>query len=346
MKDGRNQRRTATRRTSSPRHHTSDFILQNSVVPTPKSRTTRLTRITELENPRSTAVDTKPTREILRLINREDHKVAPAVGRVLPQIARAVDLATEALAQGGRLIYLGAGTSGRLGILDAAECIPTFGTDRVVGVMAGAPQAMFRPTERTEDLPRQAARDLRRIQLSPRDVVVGISASGRTPYTLGGLGYARRMKAKTIAVTSNPRAPLKRLADVAIVPVVGPEVIAGSTRMKAGTAAKLVVNMLSTATMVRLGRVLSNWMINVQLNSQKLWKRGQAILSKATGTSEKVAHRALEASGRNLPVALLMLWKNISREEAQRLLGKGPNTSSVLRAAWAEKAKAKRLGRD
>lgn len=295
-------------------------------------------RITERENPASAFLHSKRTREILHIINREDRRVAPSVGKAIPQIARAVELIVRALAQGGRLIYLGAGTSGRLGVLDAAECIPTFGTDRVLGVMAGAPEAMFRPAEGVEDEPRSAVRDLRRSKLTRRDVVVGISASGQTPYTLGGMRYARRLGAKTVAVCSNPRAPIKRLADVAIVLVVGPEVIAGSTRMKAGTAEKLVLNMLSTASMVRLGRVLSNWMVNLQVTNQKLRRRAEAILAKATGAGPIRAARALEQSGRDLPVALLMLWKRISREEARRLLGNRQNTASILRAAWAEQA--------
>ncbi len=290
-------------------------------------------RTTERENPASAYLDAKSTRQILRIINREDRKVAPAVGKVIPQIARAVDLAAPALAQGGRLIYLGAGTSGRLGVLDAAECIPTFGTDSVLGVVAGAPEAMFRPSEACEDDPQRAVRDLRRVRLNRRDVLVGISASGRTPYTLGGMRYAKGLGTKTIAVCSNPRAPMTRFADVAIVPVVGPEVISGSTRMKAGTAQKLVLNMLSTTSMVRLGRVLSNWMISVQLNNQKLWKRGQDILVKAAGVSPAAAARALEQSGRNLPVALLMLWKKIPKHEALQILGSGQNPASVLRAA-------------
>ncbi len=297
-----------------------------------------MVRLTERENPASADLDTKATREILRLINREDRKVAPAVAKVVPQVARAVHLTVESLARGGRLIYLGAGTSGRLGVLDAAECIPTFGTDRVLGVMAGAPQAMFRPTETSEDDPRLAVRDLRRVNVNRRDVLVGISASGRTPYTLGGMRYARRIGAATIALTSNPRAPIRRLADIAIVPVVGPEVIAGSSRMKAGTAAKLVLNMLSTAAMVRLGRVLSGWMVNLQMNNRKLLKRGLRILRKATGTSAVKAARALEQSGRNLPVALVMLWKDVSKKEAVRLLGNGQNNARVLRRAWAKHA--------
>lgn len=263
------------------------------------------------------------------------------MGKVIPQIARAVDLAVDALARGGRLIYLGAGTSGRLGVLDAAECIPTFGTNQVLGIMAGAPGAMFRPTESREDDPQQAWRDLRRIKLRRRDVLVGISASGRTPYTLGGMRYARRLGAKTIGLTSNPRAPLRRLAEVVIVPVVGPEIIAGSTRMKAGTAQKLVLNMLSTATMIRLGRVLSHWMVNLQLNNRKLWKRGVAIVSQAAGVSPKVAGQALETSEGNVPAALLMLWKKIPKEEAFRLSRRGRDLSSVLRPAWAEYARTR-----
>jgi len=297
-------------------------------------------RITERENPASASLDTKPTREILRIINHEDSKVAYAVRRVIPQIARVVDMAVEAVAGGGRLIYLGAGTSGRLGVLDAAECLPTFGTDRVVAVMAGGPRATFKPLEGAEDDPQQAVRDLRQIGLNRKDILVGISASGHTAYTMGGLRFARGVGSRTVAITSNPRAPIKRLAEVSIVPVVGPEVIAGSTRMKAGTAQKLVLNMLSTATMVRLGRVLSHWMINVQLTNQKLRQRALGLLGKAAGVSPAVAARALEASGRNLPVAFLMLWKKVAKAEALRLLGDGHHAAGVLRKAQAEHARA------
>jgi len=204
--------------------------------------------------------------------------------------------------------------------------------------MAGSPKAMFRPTEGAEDDPQRAVRDLRRIRLSRRDVLVGISAGGRTPYTLAGMRYARRVGTKTIALTMNPSSPIRRLADVAIAPVVGPEVIAGSTRMKAGTAQKLVLNMLSTASMVRLGRVLSHWMVTLRLNSEKLRKRGQAILMKATGVRAAGAAAALKQSGGNLPAALLMLWNKTSQPEALRLLGSGKDTASVLRTAWTEQA--------
>jgi N-acetylmuramic acid 6-phosphate etherase len=301
-----------------------------------------LARITERENPASAALDTKSTLEILRIINGEDQKVAAAVRRVVPQIARAVDLIVEGLEQGGRLVYIGAGTSGRLGVLDAAECIPTFSTDRVVAVMAGAPESMFKPIEGAEDDPRLAVRDLRRIKLNHRDVLVGISASGRTPYALAGLRYARKLGARTVAVTANPRSEMRSLASETISTVVGPEVIAGSTRMKAGTAQKLVLNMLSTASMVRLGRVLSGWMINVRMNSEKLRKRGEAMLAKGADVESSVAARALEESGWNLPAAFLMLWKRLSRREAEKLLAAGKSPAHVLRRTQAEWARAAR----
>jgi N-acetylmuramic acid 6-phosphate etherase len=293
-------------------------------------------RITERSNPASTSLDTKSTREILRIINREDQRVAPAVRKTLPQIARAVDLAVEAIRSGGRLIYLGAGTSGRLGVLDAAECVPTFGTDRVVAILAGAPASLTSSFEKVEDDPRAAVRDLKKIKLTRHDLVVGISAGGGAPYVVGGMRWARKRGAKVVGVTCNPEAPLKALADVTIIPVVGPEVIAGSSRMKAGTAQKLVLNMLSTATMVRLGRVLSNRMITVQLSNQKLWKRAVGILIKFTGASEAVAAKALKDSRRNLPVALMMVLKKIPRPEAARELREGPSAAAVIRKALEE----------
>jgi N-acetylmuramic acid 6-phosphate etherase len=217
----------------------------------------------------------------------------------------------------------------------------------MVALMAGAAAAFSRPKEGVEDDPGQAGRDLRQIRLSRKDVLVGIAASGRTPYTLGGLRYARELGAKTIAITSNPRGPMRRLADVVIVPVVGPEVVAGSTRMKSGTAQKLVLNMLSTATMVRLGRVFSHWMIHVQMTNEKLQERGREILANATGATPATAARALEESGRNLPVALLMLRKGISKEDALQGLTAERNTARALRAAWADRTaeRMKRLRR-
>ena len=305
----------------------------------------RRERITERENPASLSLDTRPTREILRLINHEDRKVAPAVGKVLVEIGRAVGLIVPALAAGGRLVYLGTGTSGRLGILDAAECIPTFGTDRVVGVMAGTPKAMFRPTEASEDDPRLAVRDLKRIRFSRGDVLVGISASGQTPYTLGGMRYARRLGARTIGLSSNRQATLRKLCDLAILPEVGPEIIAGSTRMKAGTAQKLVLNMLSTASMARLGRVFSNWMVNVQLRNRKLRGRGKAILMKAGRVGARRASSALQQANWVLPVALLMVRQGLSVQEAQLRLSATPNTAAVLRAALASAGRQPPAGR-
>ncbi len=257
--------------------------------------------------------------------------MAPAVGKVIPQIARAVELIVPALRGGGRLIYFGAGSSGRLGVLDAAECLPTFGTDQVMGVLAGGSRAMFRAVEGAEDDAGLAARDLKKVRLSRRDVLVGISASGRTPYTLGGLRYARRLGAATVALTCNAGAPMNRLADVAICPVVGPEVIAGSTRMKAGTAQKLVLNMLSTACMARLGRVFSNWMIGVQPTNRKLQARAEMILMRAAGASRSRSASALKHAQGKLPVALLMLLQGISRREAARLVGGGANLAALIR---------------
>ena len=300
-------------------------------------------RVTEQVNPASAELDTKTTREILRIINREDQRVADAVGKTLPQIARAVDLAVDALRNGGRLVYLGAGTSGRLGALDASESLPTFATDKVVAILAGGPAALTRPVEAVEDDPKQAARDLHKIKLNHRDVLVGIAASGRTPYVMGGMRYARRLGAKVVALACNPQADMRALADVSIIPVVGPEVVAGSSRMKAGTAQKLVLNMLSTATMVRLGRVLAGHMIFVQLTNQKLWKRAQGIVVKLTGASEAVANRALAGSDRNLPVALLMTAKKIRQPEAARILRRGTSVAAALREAM--KHSTRRAGR-
>jgi len=290
-------------------------------------------RITEKLHPAATSLDTRPTREILTLMNREDQKVAVAVKKAIPQISRAVDLAARALAKGGRLIYLGAGTSGRLGVLDAAECQPTFGTDRVLAVLAGGTKAMFKAGEGVEDDQASARRDLQRVSLDENDVVVGLAASGRTPYTLEGLRYAKQLGAVTVGVTMNPDAPMRGLPDVDIAVNVGPEIIAGSTRLKAGTAEKLVLNMLSTATMVRLGRVFSGLMVHMEMKNKKLRERGRSILVKATGADLKTADRALAASGMNLPVALLMIWRNIDKKDALRILKNEPNTALALREA-------------
>lgn len=282
-------------------------------------------------NPAARSLDTKSLPQILRLINREDRKVARAVERVIPEITKAAEIVVSSLAAGGRLVYLGAGTSGRLGALDAAECLPTFGTTQVTAVLAGGPRAMLRAVEGAEDDTAQAGRDLRAIHFGRRDVLMAISASGRTPYACAGLKYARRIGAKTIGLTSNPGTPLTQLADVAIVPVTGPEIVAGSTRMKAGTAQKLVLNMLSTASMIRLGRVYSGLMVSVQLTNKKLRRRAEGILVKATGASAARASTALAESGGALPAALLMLSKGITSAQARQLLHEGANLASLLR---------------
>ncbi|MGH9356288.1 MAG: N-acetylmuramic acid 6-phosphate etherase [Terriglobia bacterium] len=292
--------------------------------------------VTEQQNPASASLDTKSPLEILRLINREDRRVAPAVEKVIPQIAQAVELIVPALSHGGRMIYLGAGTSGRLGALDAAECLPTFGTEQVIGVLAGGPEAMFKPAEGAEDDARLAVRDLRRIKLNRRDVLVGISASGRTRYTTAGLRYARRLGAHTVGLTCDPDAPMNRLADIVIAPLVGPEVVTGSTRMKAGTAQKLALNMLSTACMIRLGRVFSNWMAGVQLTNKKLQQRAMRILAELAGVSLARAALTLEQVQGNLPVAILMLLREISRSEAKTMAHRGANIAALIREDRSE----------
>lgn len=290
-------------------------------------------RITEQRHRSSARLDTKTLAEILRIINREDRTVARAVAKVIPEITIAGELVVAALQAGGRLVYLGAGTSGRLGALDAAECTPTFGTDRVVAVVCGGPRAMLHAVEGAEDDAQQAKRDLRKIHFSRRDVLMGITASGSTPYTCAGLRYARRLGSGTIALTSNPGSPASRLAAVSIDPLTGPEVVAGSTRMKAGTAQKLVLNMLSTACMVRLGRVYGGMMAGVQAANRKLAKRAEGILVAATGASRPQARQALKASEGNLQVALLMVAKGISKMQAERLPRGETSLATLLREA-------------
>ncbi|MBI1750386.1 MAG: N-acetylmuramic acid 6-phosphate etherase [Acidobacteria bacterium] len=279
-------------------------------------------RITEQRNPRSRGLDLKSTAEILQIINREDADVASAVAREIPAIARAVDTIAAALRRGGRLIYAGAGTSGRLAVLDASECPPTFGVPprMVQGVIAGGRRALVSAVEGAEDDAAQGARDLAKKKVSAKDVVVGLTASGSTPYVLGALRYARRRGAATIGVTCNRGAALERLARITIAAKVGPEVIAGSTRMKAGTAQKMVLNMLSTAAMVRLGYVYDNWMINVALTNKKLRRRGLRLLEEAAGASVSEAARAARLAGHDLRVALVMLKAGVDAATAKRRL--------------------------
>jgi len=277
---------------------------------------------TEQRNPRTRGLDAKSTLDILRAIHREDSMVAQAVVRAIPAIAKAVDAIAQALQRGGRLFYVGAGTSGRLAALDAAEIPPTFGTPArmVQAVIAGGRRALTHAVEGAEDNRARGARDLATRGLNRNDVVVGITASGSTPYVLGAVEFARRRGAITIGVTSNPRTSIAEMAKISVVTPTGPEVITGSTRMKAGTAQKMVLNMLSTAAMIRLGRVYDNWMIGVALTNQKLQARGLRILTAASGATVAEATRALRQSGHNMGIALIMLKSGASVREAQRRL--------------------------
>jgi N-acetylmuramic acid 6-phosphate etherase len=277
---------------------------------------------TEQRNPRSRGLDRKSSLEIVRALNREDVGVAPAVRKVLPQIARAVDAIEKSLRRGGTLFYVGAGTSGRLAVLDAAECPPTFGTPArmVRAIIAGGERALRHAVEGGEDSAADGARDLRRARFKRGDVVVGVAASGGTPYVLGALEFARNQGAITVGVTSNPRSALARKAKIAIAPDTGPEAVSGSTRLKAGTAQKMVLNMLSTAAMVRLGRVYESWMVHVALTNQKLRKRGARILEEAAGVSTSTAEHALRQAGHDLPAALVMLKTGASLGDARRNL--------------------------
>jgi N-acetylmuramic acid 6-phosphate etherase len=278
--------------------------------------------LTEQPNPASASIDTLPTEQALRIINAEDQKVAAAVEREIPAIARAVDAIVAALEKGGRLFYLGAGTSGRLGVLDASEIPPTFSAppEMVQGIMAGGESALSRATETTEDDPAIGVRDLSARGFTSKDVLVGIAASGRTPYVLGAVAEAKRLGAVTVGICCTPDADLSRAVDFPIAPLVGPEIVAGSTRMKAGTAQKLVLNMLSTGTFVRLGYVYGNLMVNVQPKNEKLVDRAHRIIVQAAGVSPKRAAELLAESGKCVRTAIVMGKGGISREEAERRL--------------------------
>src|SRR6267143_6430934 len=290
-------------------------------------------RRTEQRNPASKNLDRMTAREMVRLMNREDRKVAAEVGRELPAIARAVDAIVGGIRRGGRLIYVGAGSSGRMGVLDAAECPPTFGTSPklVVALIAGGRRAITRAVEGAEDSERNGARDLRAVQLTGRDVVVGIAASGTTPYVVGALKYARKRGAMTVAVTSNLRMTVGRLAKIVIAPEVGPEVLTGSTRLKAGTSQKMVLNMLSTAVMVRLGHVYENLMIDMMLTNEKLEDRALRILAEASGKSVSAAEHALRSAGHDLRVGLVVLKRGVEARKAKRLIARaGENLRRAL----------------
>lgn len=279
-------------------------------------------RRTEHRNPASRSLDRLSTPAILRLMNREDRKVAMAVGREIPSIARAVDVIVASVRKGGRLLYVGAGTSGRMAVLDAAECPPTFGVaPRVVqALIAGGRTAITGAVEGAEDSVANAVRDLRAKKINRDDVVVGIAASGTTPYVRSALAFARKRGAATVAITSNRKAPIAGDAQIVIAAEVGPEIIAGSTRLKAGTSQKLVLNMLTTAAMVRLGHVYQNLMIDVALTNQKLRVRGLRILIEASGANPAAAEHALRQSGHDLRVALTMLKTGVDAKSARARL--------------------------
>jgi N-acetylmuramic acid 6-phosphate etherase len=288
--------------------------------------------LTEQENPRTAGIGSAPTLEVLRLMNEEDARVAEAVGHVLPLVARAVDGIVGRLSSGGRLFYIGTGTSGRLGVLDAAECPPTFGVspELVRGIIAGGYEALYRAVEASEDDGEAGAHDLDERGLKTSDAVVGIAASGRTPYTVGAVEHARSRGAFTVAVTCAPDSEITRVAEVSIVVAVGPEVIAGSTRLKAGTAQKMVLNMLSTATMIRLGYVTGNRMTNLSARNAKLRARAVRILVAEAGLDETEATAQLERAGWDLRAALVMNKTGRSRAEAESALAK---SNGVVRAA-------------
>jgi len=274
-------------------------------------------------------------REIIELMNREDRKVAAAVGKEVPAIARAVDAIVAGIRKGGRLIYVGAGSSGRMAVLDAAECQPTFGTPPtlVQALIAGGARAITQAVEGAEDDVRRAERELRTRGLTQNEIVVGVTASGTTPFVLAALKYARGRGATTVAITSNRRMPVARLAKIVIAAEVGPEVLTGSTRMKAGTAQKMVLNMLTTAAMARLGHVYENLMIDVVLTNEKVAKRALRILAEASGKSVSAAEHALRAAGHNMRVALVMLKMGVEASEAKRRLAQAKGN---LRVALGE----------
>ncbi|KPL05466.1 MAG: N-acetylmuramic acid 6-phosphate etherase [candidate division Zixibacteria bacterium SM1_73] len=278
--------------------------------------------VTEDRNPATFDIDTKSTLQILKLINTEDKKVALAVEKELPNIARAVDLIVNAFKNKGRLFYVGAGTSGRLGVLDAAECPPTFGTPprMIRGIIAGGRRTLVRSKEGVEDDFKAGAKDLEKNKISKKDVVVGIAASRRTPYVLGALEKAKKVGAKTISVFCNPTPKLKIKVDVSISPILGPEVIAGSTRMKAGTAQKMILNMLTAASMIKLGKVYQNLMVDLQVRSEKLVERSKRIIMMATGVDYKKAERYLERADGKVKTALVMILSNVDRESAEKRL--------------------------
>ena len=280
--------------------------------------------VTEKRNLNTKDIDKVSTLEMVRKINDEDKLVAYAVEKELPQIAEAIDKIAEAINNGGRLIYCGAGTSGRLGILDASECPPTYGVspELVQGMIAGGIEAIFKAKEGAEDSKELCVEDLNNINFTNKDVLVGIAASGRTPYVIGGLEYANSIGAVTVGVTCNPGSEIAAVAKIAISPVVGPEVITGSTRMKAGTAQKMVLNMLSTGAMVKTGKVYGNLMVDVKATNEKLVERAKHIVMEATEVTREKAEAVLEETNYDVKLSILMIMANLSKEDGEALLEK------------------------
>lgn len=293
--------------------------------------------LTEQRNPSSEGIDAKSTLEVLRVINDEDRKVAESVVTELPNIARAVDGIVERLQRGGRLFYIGAGTSGRLGVLDAAECKPTYNVpyEMVQGIIAGGEKALSRATEASEDDPAAGARDLLSRGFTANDTLVGIAASGRTPYVLGAIDKARELGALTAGISCTPDSELSRRAEIAITPLPGPEVVTGSTRMKAGTVTKLVLNMLTTGSMIRMGYVFGNLMVNVQPTNDKLRARARRIIGHAVPTDEETAARLLRDAGDHVPSAIVMGRRGVSLEAARALIDAARGRiSTALELEW------------
>ncbi|HGF7191880.1 TPA: N-acetylmuramic acid 6-phosphate etherase [Vibrio cholerae] len=291
--------------------------------------------VSEGRNPDTMDIDLLSSQEIVERLNQQDKQVPLAVEAVLPQIAQAVDKITAAFKQGGRLIYLGAGTSGRLGVLDASECPPTFGVSdqMVIGLIAGGKEAMFAAQEGAEDNATLGAHDLQQIDFSSKDVLVGIAASGRTPYVIGALEYANDLGATTIALSCNPDSPIADIAQIAISPVVGPEALTGSTRLKSGTAQKLVLNMLTTASMIRLGKSYQNLMVDVRATNRKLIARAVRIVMQATDCQREEAEALLKESHNNAKLAILMHLTGMNYEQATAKLSQ---SDGFLRRAMEE----------
>lgn len=282
------------------------------------------TLITEQRNPNSMHVDSLSALEIVQLMNEEDKQVPLAIEKCLPQIAQAVECIVAAFQQGGRLVYIGAGTSGRLGVLDASECPPTFGVspEMVKGIIAGGERALRHPIEGAEDSKAQAVVDLQTIQFSSKDVLVGIAASGRTPYVIGALEYAKSLGSVTVSIESNPNSAMANIVDIAIDTVVGPEVLTGSSRLKSGTAQKLVLNMLTTASMILMGKCYQNLMVDVQASNEKLKARAIRIVMQATDCDKALAEETLKQADQNAKLAIMMILSGLDRAQAEALLEK------------------------